>query len=166
MPQLNEIVSAQSLGLSGNNRRIWAKCERYDVPRWTMVLAGKPKNSRCRHCALKQRNGNHNHNWKGGRHYSNGWIMVHVPSHPYATKWGYVKEHRLVIEGIIGRYLESGEVVHHLNGIKDDNRAENLLLTTSEEHNQIIPMYRRRIRELETAVEKLIDLDAKKEARE
>lgn len=68
--------------------------------------------------------------WKGGRIYdgSKGYVRVYSPDHPFKSKTGYVSEHRLVMEKSIGRYLNSKEVVHHKNGIKDDNRIENLLL--------------------------------------
>lgn len=65
---------------------------------------------------------------------SDGYIKVYVPEHPNATKDGYVMKHILVVEKHIGRYLQPGEVVHHKNHVRDDNRIENLHLMTKHEH--------------------------------
>ena len=68
-------------------------------------------------------------NWKGGKIItSDGYIIIWKPKHPFSNKQGYIKEHRLVMEKHLGRYLKPEEVVHHINGIKKDNRIENLKL--------------------------------------
>lgn len=63
-----------------------------------------------------------------------GYIKVYCPSHPLATKDGYVMEHILVMEKHIGRTITRDEVVHHKNHVRDDNRIENLQLMTFKEH--------------------------------
>lgn len=79
--------------------------------------------------AQSDQKGNKNPHWKGGRCKNTaGYIMIYMPTHPFATKDGYVREHRLVMEAYIGRVLLPTEIVHHINGITDDNRYENLLL--------------------------------------
>jgi len=76
--------------------------------------------------------------WKGGRYVDGfGYIRILNKTHPYADAGGYVREHRLVMEKKIGRYLKPNELVHHLNRQKDDNREENLYITTRKEHKTI-----------------------------
>lgn len=72
-------------------------------------------------------------NWKGGRKKQNDYILIYKPEHPSA-KWGYILEHRLVMENYLGRYLESWEYVHHKNGIRDDNRLDNLEIVIAQKH--------------------------------
>lgn len=72
-----------------------------------------------------------NGNWKGGRtRHKAGYVMVRAPDHPRARASKYVFEHILVAEELLGRYLEPDESIHHRNGVRDDNRPENLELWT------------------------------------
>lgn len=68
--------------------------------------------------------------WKGGRNrHAAGYIRAKAPEgHLLADKNGYVMEHRLVMESVLGRFLTPDERVHHKNGQRDDNRPENLEL--------------------------------------
>ncbi len=89
---------------------------------------GRPKGSWC---------GAANPRFNGGRRKSNGYILVQKPGHPNARKNGYVGEHVLVISEHLGRPILPGEVVHHKNGVKDDNRLENLEVMPRSKHHSI-----------------------------
>lgn len=65
---------------------------------------------------------------------ADGYIAVYFPDHPQSNSEGYIMEHDLVMECIIGRHLKSEECVHHINFIRHDNRKENLRLMTKSEH--------------------------------
>ena len=66
-----------------------------------------------------------------------GYRMVYAPESPAANPRGYVIEHRYEMTKLLGRELYPGENVHHINGVRTDNRLENLeLWVTSQPSGQ------------------------------
>lgn len=66
---------------------------------------------------------------------SSGYILLHMPEHPFALSIGYVSEHRYVAEVYLGRFLDPEEVVHHIDGDKKNNLPENLyVFSSNSEH--------------------------------
>lgn len=81
-----------------------------------------------------------------------GYVLVDARDHPFSNKDGYVLEHRLVIEECLRteepgssclvtlgnkRYLDPDLVVHHVDGVKDNNGLDNLVVLTVEEHTHL-----------------------------
>jgi len=79
--------------------------------------------------------GENNPQWKGGWTTKSGYIYIYLPDHPNANSDGYVAEHRLIMEEHLGRYLTPDEVVHHINGLRWDNRLENLEVLDKHKHH-------------------------------
>lgn len=103
--------------------------------------------------------------WKGGRNISSkGYVKIYVdtkdPYHIMADRDHYISEHRLVMAKHLNRPLASDEWVHHLNGIKTDNRIRNLALVNHTNHptKTFLKLLQLRIRDLEAqlAQQKLI----------
>ncbi len=88
--------------------------------------------------------------WKGGRRITyQGYIKIHSPQHPHHDNAGYVPEHRLVMEKHIGRYLIPEEVVHHIDGNKQNNIIKNLLIfSNNSKHKKYHEFLKNCVREL------------------
>lgn len=72
--------------------------------------------------------------YKDGPIMISGYYYEYAPDHPDALKKGYVAQHRLVAEKMLGRRLSIQEDVHHINEIKTDNRPENLIVLSKSDH--------------------------------
>lgn len=112
---------------------------------------------RCYWCSNKHRprhpkvpRGEANSAWRGGRHLtSNGYWVVLNREHPRCFASGYVLEHIVLWEQAHGESLPQGMIIHHLNGVKTDNRPVNLVALTSRKHSQVLQAKSKRIQELE-----------------
>lgn len=78
--------------------------------------------------SLKGTFGEKNPNWKGGiKKTMEGYILVYKPNHPFCNK-SYIREHRLIMEKHLGRYLKSQEIVHHIDDNPSNNCLKNFIL--------------------------------------
>lgn len=68
---------------------------------------------------------------------SAGYVQLYIPDHHLSNKNGYVYEHRLVAEEIIGRQLNINEIVHHRDGNKQNNSPSNLEVMSASEHTRL-----------------------------
>ena len=117
-------------------------CSMCGGKRWVVLrklLMGKMATTLCHHCWAKypHTSGAANPNWRGGRHTIRGYVFIYITSNdfffPMARKsacptGGYITEHRYIMAKHLNRCLLPWEIVHHINGVKNDNKLENLEL--------------------------------------
>ena len=126
-------------GMCANVYYVLVKCgvcgEDYYRHKRNHVKGGTPACSKeCKIKLSQNPNGTKRHK----RTSTTGPIMVKQRGHPFVNNQDNVPEHRLVVEGSLGRYLKKEEMVHHINMIDDDNRLENLYLCKNmSEHNAV-----------------------------
>jgi len=110
-------------------RRFLCQCDCGKVKEVDLIhlTMGNTKSCGCYIPTLnKSRTRENSKTWKGGRYEDSGYVLVY---HPERNKNKvYVREHILIMEAHIGRRLVKGEEVHHKNGVRNDNRLENLEL--------------------------------------
>lgn len=155
MPEVGEIKKSIEIGYRGQGKRIWRACLGCGKEEWVELVRGKSRRLRCHLCSQQ---GELNNCWKGGRNITyGGYIEVWLPPNDFfypMTKSlnNYALEHRLVMAKHLKRCLLPWEVVHHLNGVRGDNRLENLeLLPNSSKHYALTGM-RNYIKKLEKKI--------------
>lgn len=141
MPQLGEIKRTEEIGRPKGSKLIWMACKECGRERWIKYCKRKPEgeSERCMFCC---NSGQRSSSWKGGkRTNSQGYKMIKLDKADFFFSMtnvdGYVLEHRLIMAKSLGRNLPSWEIVHHKNGIRKDNRLENLQLVSDDQNKQM-----------------------------
>ena len=122
----------------------WVTCPDCGLERWVLntLVRRRGQSPYCNTCVST---GARSAVWKGGRKVNNGYIEVALSTlspaeqgqfQTMANVQGYILEHRLVLARRIGRPLHDNEIVHHLNGMRADNRPENLRLLRKGKHHK------------------------------
>ena len=99
-----------AVALGCNRSTLWRRMKKEGLPR----LPQKARREK-------------NYFWNGGRVIDkSGYVLLSAPDHPNRDRHGYVREHRLVMEAQLGRYLSRLEVVDHIDGNTSNNDPANL----------------------------------------
>ena len=93
---------------------------------------------------------------------SSGYILILDKQNSSANRSEYVLEHYAVWEKVYGK-IPNGYIIHHLNGVRDDNRIENLSAMSRRDHHRLFIPYQERINQLEQEIRHLKDSDLGKD---
>ena len=156
MPKLGAIKRGNKIGKSPKHYYVWRTCEYCGCPRWVDKYHDS---KRCIHCANfgrkmpMEKAGA----WKGGILINDeGYRLIRLSPddffYPMVNCKGYTFEHRLVMAKYLNRCLLPWEVVHHKNGIKDDNRLENLELLPDKRFHLVDMVIKSHISKLEKRI--------------
>jgi len=167
-PKLIKCINCQRVFMrTGNRQQYCPDCLSVRRKNWydrthqeTCPVCGKPKvahrgqkSSICRQCYDEKR-----HTKPNRRKVKGGYIKAKNFAHPRADARGYVFEHILVWEKEHNKLLPEKWVIHHLNGIKDDNRPVNLVALPEQKHRLILQAKAKRIQELEALLNNQLQL--------
>ena len=127
MPHVGELARARHIGYVGTAGYVWHACETCGKESWVLWRASTKEaiNKLCHACATKAsaKHWDDHPCWRGGRSKAAGYDQIRLKPDDFFYSMtrsnGYVQEHRLVMARHLGRLLESWEIVHHKNGIKD-----------------------------------------------
>ena len=123
------------------------------------ICGGRKKCGESSHCQLcenklRAKKGDKSWNWKGGKSKTQSGHVVILKPEGYETyKHRYISEHRFIWEQAYGK-LPKGYVIHHFNGVKDDNRRENLVALPRNAHSGsvVLNAFKSRILQLEQEI--------------
>ena len=92
--------------------------------------------------------GEKNPNWHGGiRITDRGYKLIKNKNHPHKDSLGYVREHILITEKVLGKSLPANAVVHHINRKTGDNILSNLVLCESQSYHLLLHQREKALRE-------------------
>ncbi len=158
MTKVGEIRKAQELGFKSNGSMlyIWALCKNCSKARWVRLVKGHPESELCKSCSCSHKREKHP-KWKGRINNPEGYILIPLGPDDFfysmARKDGYIFEHRLIMAKHLNRCLLSWETIHHKNGVKNDNRIENLELLPNPNKHDALTRMARYIKKLEREIE-------------